>query len=86
MPGASASAGALCADADVSHPRRLTARPSEHGPRRVEGVPVRLEYTCTRPADEAETRELARLLADRCAAVSSHVEVVGGRLVYSELP
>jgi poly-gamma-glutamate synthesis protein (capsule biosynthesis protein) len=55
------------------------------GPRRVEGVPVRLEYTYTRPADERETRELARLMADRCTMVGSRVEVVGGRLVFSHL-
>jgi Bacterial capsule synthesis protein PGA_cap len=54
-----------------------------HGPRRVEGVPVRLEYTRTRLADERETRQLARLMAGRCAAVGSHVELVGGRLVFS---
>ena len=54
--------------------------------RRVEGVPVRLEYAYTRRADEHETREFARLLAERCAAVGSRVEVVGGRLVFSHVP
>ena len=53
-----------------------------HGPRRVEGVPVRLEYTFTRPADEHETRELTRLMTDRCTAVGSRVEMVDGRLVF----
>ena len=55
------------------------------GRTRVEGVPVRLEYAYTRRADEHETRELARLLAERCAAVGSRVEVVGGRLVFSHV-
>jgi poly-gamma-glutamate synthesis protein (capsule biosynthesis protein) len=54
------------------------------GPPRVEGVPVRLEYAFTRAADEAETQELARLLAQRCAAVGSHVEPVDGRLVFED--
>jgi poly-gamma-glutamate synthesis protein (capsule biosynthesis protein) len=53
------------------------------GPRRVEGVPVRLEYTFTRPANDAETEELARLMAQRCAAVGSSVELVDGRLVFA---
>jgi poly-gamma-glutamate synthesis protein (capsule biosynthesis protein) len=52
------------------------------GPRRVEGVPVRLEYAFTRIADAAETRELERLLADRCAAVGSTVELVDGRFIF----
>jgi hypothetical protein len=52
------------------------------GPRRVEGVPVRLEYAFTRAADEAEAEELTRLLARRCAAVGSRVELVDGRLVF----
>jgi poly-gamma-glutamate synthesis protein (capsule biosynthesis protein) len=57
------------------------------GPRKVEGVPVRLEYAFTRPADDAETDELKRLLTERCAAVGSRVELIGGRLVFeSGLP
>ena len=56
------------------------------GPRRVEGVPVRLEYGYTRPADRGETRELARLLADRCAGVGTGVEIRGGRLLFSPGP
>lgn len=55
------------------------------GPRAVEGVPVRLEYTFTRPADKGEAEELARLMAERCATVGSRVELVEGRLVF-ELP
>jgi poly-gamma-glutamate synthesis protein (capsule biosynthesis protein) len=52
------------------------------GPRRVEGVPVRLEYAFTRLANDAETDELTRLLAERCAAVGSRVELIDGRLVF----
>jgi poly-gamma-glutamate synthesis protein (capsule biosynthesis protein) len=52
------------------------------GPRRIEGVPVRLQYAYTRPADDAESRELARLLTERCAAVGASVERVDGRLVF----
>lgn len=52
------------------------------GPRRVEGIPVRLEYAFTRRAEEAEAEELARLLAQRCAAVGGGVELAGGRLVF----
>jgi poly-gamma-glutamate capsule biosynthesis protein CapA/YwtB (metallophosphatase superfamily) len=52
------------------------------GPRRVEGVPVRLEYAFTRPADRAEAEQLARLLSERCAAVGTGVELVDGRLVF----
>jgi poly-gamma-glutamate synthesis protein (capsule biosynthesis protein) len=52
------------------------------GPRRVEGVPLRLEYAYTRIADAAETRELGRLLAQRCAAVGSTVELVDGRFIF----
>jgi poly-gamma-glutamate synthesis protein (capsule biosynthesis protein) len=52
------------------------------GPQRVEGVPVRLEYAHTRLAGGHETRELARLMTDRCAAVGSRVELVNDRLVF----
>jgi poly-gamma-glutamate synthesis protein (capsule biosynthesis protein) len=52
------------------------------GPRRVEGVPLRLEYAYTRIADAAETRELGRLLAQRCGAVGSTAELVDGRFVF----
>lgn len=52
------------------------------GPRAVEGIPVRLEYAFTRPADDAETEELAQLLTERCTAVGSHVDLVDGRLVF----
>lgn len=56
------------------------------GPRRIEGVPVSLEYGYTRPADDAETSELARLMAERCAAVGSRVDLVDGRLVFADGP
>jgi poly-gamma-glutamate synthesis protein (capsule biosynthesis protein) len=49
---------------------------------RIEGVPVRLEYAHTRLADVHETRELARLMTDRCEAVGSRIELVDGRLVF----
>ncbi len=55
------------------------------GPRRVEGVAVRLEYAYTRLADADEATELARLLAGRCAAVGSRVELCDGRLVFRDL-
>jgi poly-gamma-glutamate capsule biosynthesis protein CapA/YwtB (metallophosphatase superfamily) len=54
------------------------------GPRRVEGVPVRLEYAFTRPADRTEAEDLARLLRERCAAVGTGVELVDGRLVFDQ--
>lgn len=53
------------------------------GPRAVEGVPLRLEYAFTRPADDAESEELARLLRKRCAAVGSRVDLADGRLVFA---
>jgi poly-gamma-glutamate capsule biosynthesis protein CapA/YwtB (metallophosphatase superfamily) len=52
--------------------------------RTVEGVPVRLEYAFTRPADAAESDELARLLRDRCAAVGARVALAGGRLRFTD--
>jgi len=52
------------------------------GPRAVEGLPVRLEYAHTRPADGAEARALAGLLQDRCAAVGARVDLARGRLVF----
>jgi poly-gamma-glutamate synthesis protein (capsule biosynthesis protein) len=55
----------------------------DRGPRRVEGVPIRLEYAHTRPADSDEARQLLRLLEERCAATGSRVELVGERLVFA---
>lgn len=52
------------------------------GPRRVEGVPVRLEYAFTRRAEEAEAEGLARLLARRCAVLGGGVELAAGRLAF----
>jgi poly-gamma-glutamate capsule biosynthesis protein CapA/YwtB (metallophosphatase superfamily) len=52
------------------------------GPRRLEGVPLRLEYAYTRAADEAESKALAQLLTGRCAAVGSSVERLDHRLVF----
>jgi poly-gamma-glutamate capsule biosynthesis protein CapA/YwtB (metallophosphatase superfamily) len=54
------------------------------GPRRVEGVPVCLEYAFTRLAGEAEARALAGLMAQRCAVVGSHVQRCRGRLVFTD--
>jgi poly-gamma-glutamate synthesis protein (capsule biosynthesis protein) len=51
------------------------------GPRRVEGVPVRLEVAHTRPASDVEAMLLLALLEERCAAVGSTVRREGGRLV-----
>jgi len=52
------------------------------GPRRVEGVPLRLDYAYTRPADPDETRTLLELMERRCAAVGSRVELADGRFVF----
>jgi Bacterial capsule synthesis protein PGA_cap len=50
------------------------------GPQRVEGVPLFLEYAFTRLARPIETRELAALMIDRCAAIGADVELRDGRL------
>jgi poly-gamma-glutamate capsule biosynthesis protein CapA/YwtB (metallophosphatase superfamily) len=52
------------------------------GPRRVEGVPLRLELAHTRLADRDETRLLHSLLQERCAAVGSSVHLQEDRLVF----
>jgi poly-gamma-glutamate capsule biosynthesis protein CapA/YwtB (metallophosphatase superfamily) len=52
------------------------------GPRRVEGVPLRLELAYTRLADREETTLLHSLLQERCAAVGSSVRRQGDRLVF----
>jgi poly-gamma-glutamate synthesis protein (capsule biosynthesis protein) len=49
------------------------------GLQRVEGLPVRLEYARTRPADSGETRQLLRLLEERCAATGSRAREGGLR-------
>jgi hypothetical protein len=53
-----------------------------HGPRRVEGVPLRLEFARTRLAGRDETRLLHSLLQERCAAVGSGVHRHDDRLVF----
>jgi len=52
------------------------------GPRRVEGVPLRLELAFTRLAAPDETRLLHSLLQERCTAVGSSVHEERGRLVF----
>lgn len=52
------------------------------GPRRVEGVPVRLEFAHTRRATADERRLLHALLRERCAAVGSSVRSEGDRFVF----
>jgi len=51
------------------------------GPRRVEALPLALDYCHTRPAMGGEADVVERLLAERCAAVGSRVERHGHRLV-----
>jgi poly-gamma-glutamate capsule biosynthesis protein CapA/YwtB (metallophosphatase superfamily) len=52
------------------------------GPLRVEGVPVKLEFTHTRRTSDVETTLLLALLEERCAAVGSRVRREGERLVF----
>jgi poly-gamma-glutamate capsule biosynthesis protein CapA/YwtB (metallophosphatase superfamily) len=52
------------------------------GPLRVEGVPLKLEFTHTRRASDVETTLLLALLEERCAAVGSRVRREGERLVF----
>jgi poly-gamma-glutamate capsule biosynthesis protein CapA/YwtB (metallophosphatase superfamily) len=52
------------------------------GPQRVEGVPLRLEFTHTRLADPDETELLYSRLRERCAAVGSSVHREGERFVF----
>jgi poly-gamma-glutamate capsule biosynthesis protein CapA/YwtB (metallophosphatase superfamily) len=52
------------------------------GPRRVEGVPLRLELAHTRLASGVEATLLLSLLEERCAAVGSTVHRQDGRLVF----
>ena len=53
------------------------------GPRRIEGIPVLLEFAHTRAADDRESREVARLMTERCAAVGARFDLVHGRLVFA---
>jgi poly-gamma-glutamate synthesis protein (capsule biosynthesis protein) len=52
------------------------------GPRRVEGVPVKLEFARTRQASPVEATLLLALLEERCEAVGSSVRREGERLVF----
>jgi poly-gamma-glutamate capsule biosynthesis protein CapA/YwtB (metallophosphatase superfamily) len=52
------------------------------GPRRVEGVPVRLEFAHSRCASDVEANLLLALLEERSAAVGSTVRREGRRLVF----
>jgi poly-gamma-glutamate synthesis protein (capsule biosynthesis protein) len=52
------------------------------GPRRVEGVPVYLDFAHTRLASEVEALLLLALLEERCAAVGSTVHRRGARLAF----
>jgi poly-gamma-glutamate synthesis protein (capsule biosynthesis protein) len=52
------------------------------GPRRVEGVPLRLEMAHTRLAGRIEAGLLLSLLEERCAAVGSGVRREDDRLVF----
>ena len=53
-----------------------------NGPRRLEGVPLRLELAHTRRAGPEETRLLHSLLQQRCAAVGSSVRLEDDRFVF----
>jgi poly-gamma-glutamate capsule biosynthesis protein CapA/YwtB (metallophosphatase superfamily) len=52
------------------------------GPRRVEGVPLRLHVAHTRRGGPEDTRLLHSLLQQRCAAVGSRVRREGDRFVF----
>jgi poly-gamma-glutamate capsule biosynthesis protein CapA/YwtB (metallophosphatase superfamily) len=52
------------------------------GPRRVEGVPLRLELAHTRLASGVEATLLLSVMEERCAAVGSTVRREGERLVF----
>lgn len=52
------------------------------GPRRVEGVPLRLTLAHTSRAGPEDTRLLHSLLQPRCAAVGSSVRLDGDRFVF----
>jgi len=52
------------------------------GPRRVEGVPVYLDFAHTRLASDVEATLLLALLEERCAAVGSAVHRRGDRLAF----
>ncbi len=51
------------------------------GPRRLEAVPLELDYCHTRLATGADARWIARRFATACAELGTEVEESGGRLV-----
>jgi poly-gamma-glutamate synthesis protein (capsule biosynthesis protein) len=55
----------------------------ERGPRRVEALPLALDYAHTRPAAGEEFAWVARRFGRLCAALGTAVAVEGGRLVVS---
>ena len=57
----------------------------ERGPRRIEALPLALDYAHTRPAAGEEFAWVARRFGELCAALGTAVAVEGGRLVVSGL-
>ena len=57
----------------------------ERGPRRLEALPLALDYAHTRPAAGEEFAWVARRFGRLCAALGTAVAVEGGRLVVSGL-
>jgi poly-gamma-glutamate synthesis protein (capsule biosynthesis protein) len=53
----------------------------EDGPRRVEAIPLRLEYCHTRLADRDEAAWITRRFHHACAAFGTDVQVEDDRLV-----
>jgi poly-gamma-glutamate capsule biosynthesis protein CapA/YwtB (metallophosphatase superfamily) len=51
------------------------------GPRRIEAVPIRLEYAYTRLARDDEAAWISRRFREACAALSTEVREENGRLV-----
>lgn len=53
----------------------------EHGPHRLEALPLRLEYAFTRLAGEREARAVVRGFVERCARLGTEAHVERGRVV-----
>jgi poly-gamma-glutamate capsule biosynthesis protein CapA/YwtB (metallophosphatase superfamily) len=53
----------------------------ERGPRRIEALPLALDYAYTRPAQGEEFAWVARRFRELCAALGTEAAVEGGRLV-----
>ena len=53
----------------------------EAGPRRVEAVPLKLDFCHTRLADGEDADWIRRRFTDACAAFATEVRDDGGRLV-----